>query len=839
MNQSNLKEKNTQEPIVIGIGASAGGLEALQQFLTCLSDDEIEAHYAFVIVQHLSPDYKSLMVEILSKHTNLKVKQIENDMPIEHGHIYLNAPKNNVIYHKQRLYLKEYAEGAMHFPINVFFETLAEELGPKSIGIILSGTGSDGTAGIRKIKENDGIVFVQDPKTAKFDGMPRNAIQTGLVDFILSPNGIADELLNLINISKFPTLIQDSDFQFTNEEVLAKIYHLLKKNCNIDFTYYKRNTIIRRIDRRMLITRKETLQDYLDFIEIDKTELSTLGKEVLIGVTNFFRDPEFFDMLQQLVVQDIVDRTPEYGVIRIWSAGCSTGEEAYSLAILFDEVLEKSGKQCEVKIFATDVDKKAIETANHGQYEKSIENDMSVERLLKYFTQKNNSYVVSKNIRKMIIFAPHNAFQDPPFGKLDLVCCRNVMIYFQQILQKNIFSIFHAALKHNGYLFLGKSESAADYLDAFTPVATAAAKIYQHNAFASVADLSMVTYTPPTTLHSVLYQSEEKNKIQEEKLMQDSVNNEFLEKHLPPCVVIDEKDNCVHFYGEYSNYVKIGTGKATLNIFKLVSDSLRLILSTAINRCRNEQKCISYSGVTLKDNDEVHVIDLSVDPILNKRKEITDEIAIIFNPHKALTSEDTEIYNIDKIATQRIIDLEQELHESKFNLKSSISELETVNEELQAANEELLTANEELQSSNEELQSVNEELYTVNTEYQQRVDELLEMSNDMTNFLSFTMIGILFVDSQMNIRKFTDYIGREFQLMEHDIGRPLHILSHSFPTANLIEDATEVMKSLTPIDREVVSLENKSYSLRITPYRTTDNIIKGLVITLLDSFQKI
>ena len=835
MNKNKTDTQALQIPMIVGIGASAGGLEAVQQLLSYLDEEKIKSNYAFIIVQHLSPDYKSLMAEILSNHTKLQVKQATNEMLIEAGTVYLNAPKNSISYHNGRLYLKEYTESSLHFPINGLFESLADELGTQSIGIILSGTGSDGTAGIRKIKENNGIVLVQEPQTAKFDGMPRNAIHTGLVDFILSPKGIATELMNLLHSSQFIALNRDIDFQFNNEDVLTRIYYMLKKNCNIDFTYYKSNTIIRRIDRRMLITRKETLRDYLEFLEEDKDELTTLGKEVLIGVTNFFRDPEFFDMLQQMAVRDIVERTPDFGTIRVWSVGCSTGEEAYSLAILFDEIISESEKQCDVKIFATDVDRKAIEQANRGHFENSIENDMSVERLMKYFSKNSNSYSISKSIRQMIIFAPHNVFQDPPFGKLDLICCRNVMIYFQSVLQKNLFSIFHASLKHNGYLFLGKSESAGDYLETFVPVANAA-KIYQHNAFASSTDLSMVSFSKPN-LHLPLYQKGEQTREKGEQNMPENIHHVFLEKHLPPCVVVDENNNCVHFYGEYSDYLHMNAGKASLNIFNLLSDPLRLILSTAINRCRAEEKAITYSGVQLECAEGTRVIDLKLDPVLFDSKKTTGEIAIIFDQNKTHSVGVVEPYNIDEVTTQRIVDLERELHESKYNLKSSISELETVNEELQAANEELLTANEELQSSNEELQSVNEELYTVNTEYQQRVDELLVMSNDMSNFLSFTMIGIVFVDSQMNIRKFTEYIGREFQLMDHDVGRPLHILSHSFPTANLIEDATEVMRSLTPIDREVISLENKTYSLRITPYRTTDNIIKGLVITLLDSFQ--
>ena len=827
--KENIK-RNEEQPIIIGIGASAGGLEALQQFFRQMPGN---SGLSFVVVQHLSPDYKSLMADILGKHTEMTVVQAENEMIIRPDTVYLIPPKNNMTLKDGRLLLKEFIPGKLNHSIDVFFTSLAEEKREKAIAVVMSGTGTDGTNGIKAIKENGGLVIVQKPDTAKFDGMPRSAINTGLADFILSPEDTVDEILNF---SSNPTIIKlhEKDVLFSDEETFIQIYSLLKKASGIDFTNYKRTTVLRRIERRMVVTHSVSLAEYVKLLALDAEESSTLAREILIGVTNFFRDPDFFEKLKQEAVYNIVKRADENDSIRIWSAGCSTGEEAYSLAILFSEVMEELNIKRDVKIFATDVDTRAIEQAGKGIFTESIMEDVSPERLTKYFTKRNDQYVISKDIRRMIIFAPHNMLSDPPFGKLDLISCRNVMIYFQPVLQRTLFAIFHSALKNNGYLFLGKSETAGEYSNTFTPVCSLE-KIYIHRGEGKVDEFTPPAFNIPN-IHTI---SPKVSTATDRDMGEYTLENtyiKFLEKFLPASVVLNEANNVVHFFGDYQKFLSIAPGKATFNFFAMVNDDLSLVASTALNRCRSEHTAVTYTGIAVDVGDKRESINLTVTPVQDKGKEDTGLVAVLFLENNIGKIEGTtEKYDVNTTAARRIADLEQELHESKNDLKTTIGELETVNEELQAANEELLTANEELQSSNEELQSVNEELYTVNTEYQQKLDELTMLTNDLSNFLSSTMIGILFVDSNLNIRKFTEYVGREFQLMPHDVGRSFQIFAHSFPKEDIISDAKQVLKDLAPIDREVTAMNGRYYTLRIAPYRTTENSIRGLVITIIDS----
>ncbi len=831
-NSTSGKEEETRQerPLIIGIGASAGGLEALQQFFQHMPSN---SGLSFVVVQHLSPDYKSLMADILGKHTMMTVIQAENEMEVEPNTVYLIPPKNNMTLRDGKLILTEFVQGMLNHPIDVFFTSLAQEQKDRSIAVVMSGTGSDGTSGIKAVKEKGGLVLIQSPDTAKFDGMPRSAINTGLADFILSPDAIVDEILNFSN---YPTLIrpQEQEGLLTDEEVFPRIYAILKKASGIDFTNYKRTTVLRRIERRMVVTHSTNLAKYVELLGENVDEANILVKEILIGVTNFFRDPSFFEKLKKKVICNIVERSGEKEPIRVWSAGCSTGEEAYSIAILFREVLDELNVHRDIKIFATDVDAKAIEQAGKGVYTESIIDDVSSERLAKFFTKKNDQYTISKEIRRMIIFAPHNMLSDPPFGKLDLICCRNVMIYFQPVLQRTLFGIFHSALKNGGYLFLGKSETAGEYSNVFAPVCSAE-KIYIHKGEGKVDE-----FTPPSfNIPNVQAVSPRPTGLSDRETGDYSLESSyvhFMESFLPASVVVNEANNVIHFFGNYTDYLTIAPGKATFNLFSMINDDLSLVASTALNRCRVEHITVTYTGIAVDCPEGRRDIDLIVSPVPDRDRKDTGLIAVLFMEHVPDDLDGvTEKYDVDTTAARRISDLEQELHESQNDLKSTIGELETVNEELQAANEELLTANEELQSSNEELQSVNEELYTVNTECQQKLDELTTLTNDLSNFLSSTMIGILFVDSSLNIRKFTEYIGREFQLMDHDVGRSLQIFAHSFPEEDIIEDAKNVLKDLVPIDREVTAMNGRFYTLRIAPYRTTENSIRGLVITIIDS----
>lgn len=830
MQESSSCGQQVSLPFIVGIGASAGGLEALQQFFSAVPDN---SGLAFVVIQHLSPDYKSLMAEILGKYTSMMVLQAENGMEVEPNIVYLIPPKKNMTIKNGRLLLTDYVHGAINHPIDTFLASLAEERKAHALCVILSGTGSDGTSGIKSIKEHDGLVLVQDPASAKFDGMPRSAINTGLADFVLPPRELAEEILNFSN---YPAIVDISDNEelFSDKDTLSLIYLTMKRVSGIDFTYYKKTTVLRRIERRMVVTHCPTLSSFAHLLEENQNEVDLLVKDILIGVTKFFRDAEFFEKLKHTVIYNILENSGSTDPIRIWSAGCSTGEEAYSLAILFHEAMDEKKLHRDIKIFATDVDTKAIEQAGKGVFSESIVDDVSAERLARFFIKRNDQYQICKDIRKMIIFAPHNMLSDPPFGKLALICCRNVLIYFQPVLQKGLFAIFHSALKNGGYLFLGKSETASEYSKVFTPVSIAE-KIYMHRSDAKMDDLMPPAFNIPN-IQTAIPSATGLAHREENNLAMENVYSHFLEKFLPASVVVDDQNNILHFFGGYSDYLNLAPGKATFNFFTLVNKDINLVSSTAINRCRMEKKAVTYTGVSVDTLTGRRVIDLSVQPIIDSSGIDTGLLAILFVEHGETTLDGiVEKYDINITAAQRITDLEHELQVSQNDLRTTIGELETVNEELQAANEELLTANEELQSSNEELQSVNEELYTVNSEFQQKLDELTTMTNDLSNFLSSTMIGILFVDSHLNIRKFTEYIGREFQLESQDVGRSMQIFAHSFPDEDIVTDARNVLKDLTPVDREVVGMNGRFYTMRIAPYRTTENSIRGLVITVIDS----
>ena len=826
-----------QSPLIIGIGASAGGLEALQQFFSCMPPN---SGLSFVVVQHLSPDYKSLMADILSKHTEMPVYQAENGMAVEGDTVYLIPPKKFMTIKDGKLILTDYTAVTLNHPIDIFFSSLAEEKKEHSIVVVLSGTGTDGTNGVKFVKERGGLVIAQAPESAKFDGMPKSVISTGLADFVLSPEEIAEEILNFSNT---PALLRplrsdnplaEEESPFSEEETLSHIYTILKNASGIDFTYYKRSTILRRIERRMLVTHSATLTEFAHLLGDNAEEVQILAKEILIGVTNFFREPAFFEKLKYNAIYKIVEHAKEEEPIRVWSAGCSTGEEAYSIAILFREVMEELNVKRDVKIFATDVDSRAIEQAGKGIFSENIIDDITPARLAKYFLKVGDQYQISKEIRRMIVFATHNMFSDPPFGKLDLICCRNVMIYFQPVMRRGLFAIFHQALKNGGFLFLGKSETAGEYVNLFKPVCSAE-KIYVHKAEGKVEDLAPPTFNIPN-IQNISLKSIRAGMGRTEETAVENRYVRFLERHLPAAVVLTAENTVLHFFGNYSDYLALAPGRASLNFFHMLSQDLALVSATAISRCRNEHTAITYTDIAVDCPSGRRVISLTVEPIPNEPDEDDGLVAVVFQEHAAPAVEGkVEKFDLDATAARRITDLEREFQESQNDLRATIQRLETVNGELQAANEELLTANEELQSSTEELQSVNEELYTVNTEHQLKLDELTMMTDDLSNFLSSTMIGILFVDSNLNIRKFTEYVGREFQLMEHDIGRPIQIFAHSFPDEEIEQDCRSVLKDLTSIDREITAMNGRSYTLRIAPYRTTENSIRGLVITIIDS----
>lgn len=812
--------------LVVGVGASAGDLEVLQRFFTAMPRI---SGCAFVVVQHLAPGHRSMLPEILSKQTKIPVIQARNEIKVLPNHVYLIPSCSNMVLQDGRLFLSEYDIGAVNHPIDAFFDSLAKEMGDRGVAVVLSGIGSDGTRGIREVKEAGGMVIVQDPATAKFDGMPRSAIGTGLADLVLAPRQIVEEILNF---SQHHSVLEASDgVELYDEDAMLRICSALKQACGVDFTHYKRSSMVRRVERRMVVTRSITLSDFASLLEVDEREAKALGHEILVGVTRFFRDEGPFQKLKCKAVYDILSRTSEHDTIRVWVAGCSTGEEAYSVAILFHEAMDEQNIRRQVKIFATDVDTQSVEVAGKGVYPESIVGDVSAERLMRFFEIEGDAYRIVNDIRKMIVFAPHNLFADPPFGKLDLISCRNVMIYLQPVLQKRLFGIFRSVLKGGGYLFLGESESANDVADMFVPV-FGTERIYMRVGEGKMPDAATSLHNvqmTPTPASAVSAQRE----TREDGEQIDKLYTAFMERFLPPSVVIDENNQAVHFFGDYSPYLSISPGKASLSIFSLVHEDLGLAASTAISRCRSEEQAVTCIDIAVRVNGDVRHVDMTAQPLWEYSPVLLGMVALVFADRSDYMVDavgESERYDIEKAAAHRIAYLENELQNAQNELQASLGDLEAVNEELQAANEELLT-------TIEELQAVNEELYAVNAEYEQKLDELADTTNDLANFLSSTTIGILFLDNNLNIRKFTDYVGREFNIMPHDVGRSVQIIARLFEDVDIVEDAEAVLRSLMFIDREVTTVDNKSYTLRIAPYRTTENSIEGLVLTIIDSIR--
>ncbi len=841
------KTKYNQPACVVGIGASAGGLEALQQFLTFLPRD---TDMAYVIIQHLSPDHKSLLREILGKYTSMPVVEAVNGMRVEKNHIYMIPPKYNLEIESDELHLTEYNHQHINHPIDIFFRSLAQSYENRSVAVILSGTGSDGTNGIRAIKEQNGVIIVQTPESAKFDGMPNSAISTGFVDLILNPDSIAREMSH-ISASMNDT---GRGMQMSDGDLMSQVFSILKNITNINYTYYKQTTILRRIERRIVVTHNRNLREYVNYLTNNPEEAKILAKEVLIGVTSFFRDIDYFDVLKTRVITELLQSAAPSDQIRVWVAGCSTGEEAYSIAILFAEAMDELGISRQVKIFATDLDADAISTASRGVYGDNIIEDVSVPRLSRYFTRKGNHYVINHEIRKMIVFAQHNVFQDPPFGKLDLISCRNLLIYFQGILQRKLFAIFHMALKDKGYLFLGRSESVIDYDDVFR-VLCANEKIFVHNASGRAPVNDRITYTMhdfDSSLDALnVPNSMEKSNI---SYTENELDTKILETFMPACVIVDDKNNLTHTYGDCSKMLRIPLGSITLDIFSLVRTDLKIIVSKVLKESRETRSQVAYRKIPVKFDDQPEYISVIAEPIQDKLGGSTGMTAIVFLRSDVKNAQTVimDDYKVDTAAAQRISSLEKELNVANDHLKNTVTELEAVNAELQAANEELLTANEELQSSNEELQSVNEELYTVNSEYQSKVSELALANDDMANFLSTTMVGIIMVDQKLNIRKFTEYIAKEFTVAEQDVGRSLRYIAYNFATIDLMELSKKVLRTMRPEEHYCAAVTGKTYLINIAPYRAhikepaeyltmeeAHKDIHGLVITFVDTTKQI
>jgi len=818
---------------VVGIGASAGGLEALEALFDNMRPD---SGLAFVVIQHLSPDFRSLMDELLSRHTKIAIHRVEHEMEVRRNAIYLIPPRKEMIISGGRLLLtdKDPSQG-LSMPIDTFFRSLAQDAGPNSVAIVLSGTGSDGSRGIRSIHDAGGLVIAQREETAKFNGMPRSAIDTGIVDLVLPPEAIPDALLEHI---EHPDAIRSAFAGARGggtEQGLSAIFSILRDEHGMDFSLYKPNTVARRIDRRLQLHKSSDLDEYVERLRRDPEEVNLLYKDLLIGVTKFFRDGEAFERLEKEVVAPLIERISNHDELRAWVAGCATGEEAYSLAILFDEAVTAADRKLDVKVFATDVHRASLDFASAGQYDEAALSEVSPERLERYFERLRDGYRVSSDLRKMIVFAPHNVIKDAPFTKLDLVSCRNLLIYLQPHAQREALSLFHFALKPGGTLFLGSSETPIGLADEFDTI-DHHWKIYRKRRDVRLPATLRLPLTPTLRPRGVeTSQRMSSPGPSQPKLLR--AYDALLAEYVPPSVLVDEQRHLVHAFAGAGRLLRVPDGRVSSDVLQLVPEQLRSALSTALQRAAHEQSVVSYSGVPLNSGDGRVLIRLNIKPLTIASSGVNYFLISFENqqpPAPPASDGETQAeIDLSDVSQRRVAALEGELRYAKENLQATIEETETTHEELQATNEELVASNEELQSTNEELHSVNEELYTVNAEHQRKISELTELTDDMDNLLRSTEIGTIFLDRDLCIRKFTPKIGETFQVLPQDIGRPLESFSHNILHDTFQQDVRRVLETHTVFEKDVQDRNGNWFLLRINPYRSQEGV-EGVVITLID-----
>jgi two-component system CheB/CheR fusion protein len=820
---------------VVCIGASAGGLDALEKFFqSCPADSGA----AFVVVQHLSPDHKSMMNNLLARHTKMPVIMVEDEMPIEANQVYLIPPGTIMHVTAGHLHLTPKNPRGLTLPIDIFLFSLAEVYGKHALGIILSGTGTDGTRGAVAINAAGGFLMSQEPESAKFDGMPRSVISTGIVDAILP----AEELpLRLIaHIQNLPYKESQAEAKvipyatMTNEEVLAACLQLLHQIGGIDFSDYKPATIMRRIERRMQVRHTPELYQYLDLLENDRGEVITLRREMLISVTSFFRDPETFAELADKVISPLVAQKLNGDTIRVWVAGVATGEEAYTIGMLFMEAFERERRWPNLKIFATDVDLQCVETAGVGQYPESAAAELSPERLERFFTKKGDTFLIKNELRQCVVFARHNLLADPPFTKMDLVTCRNTLIYFKSVAQERALRSLQYAINQGGALLLGSSESLAAMTEGLQTI-NAKHKLFRRKGAASMPFLSRKG--SGLHQHPLLDKPSPGLKSRHRPAdhnIADSGVAALMAMFAPPAILVNGNHEAVHLYGEVNTFLHNREGAASLQINRMLPDSLTPVASALLYKAERDKCSLVSDLVDVKlQNGQQCRLKLSVHPLENKSEERLS--LLCFQVESTREVEAVEAINVDAETVARINILERELGATRESLQATIEELETSNEELQATNEELMASNEELQSSNEELQSVNEEMSTVNAEFQEKMLIVSRVNADLDGMAKAAGVATVFVDAQMVITRFSPDACQIFKLRESDVGRPLDDISHVLQYPDLMEDMAKTIKMERTTEREIVSLdEKKTYLVRMLPYQVPSSNLRGVVATFVD-----
>ena len=822
---------------IVGIGASAGGLEALDLFL---KNVPVNSGMAFVIVQHLDPTHKGIMVELLQRATAMKVVQVEDRMQVEPDRVYVIPPNRDMsLLHGALHLLDPVAPRGLRLPIDFFFRSLADDLHDKSIGVILSGMGSDGTLGLRAIKEKAGVVFVQAPDSAKFDGMPRSAIDAGLADVVAPAEELPGRIVAYLRHSPIappPGHILEEKTQ----SALEKVFILLRTKTGQDFSLYKKSTVYRRVERRMSLHQIDRITAYVRFLQENPQETELLFKELLIGVTSFFRDPAAWEQLKAKIIPALLANHPSGGLLRAWTPGCSTGEEAYSLAIVFKEALREArpAGNISLQVFATDLDRDAIDKARAGVYPANIAADVSPERLQRFFVQEERGYRVGKEIREMVVFAPQNIIMDPPFTKLDIVVCRNLLIYLTHELQKKLMPLFHYSLNPGGTLFLGSAETIGTFTDLFAP-ADAKARIYRR--------LDTALRSRPIDFPSAFSTGSPEEwapKTQKPVASLQTLADQLILTHYAPAAALtSDKGDILYISGRTGKYLEPAAGKANWNIFAMAREELRYELGSAFHKALHAREAVAMTGlkVLAEGRRGEQAVDITV-KLLAEPEGLKGMVLIVFADAVVPPEAKAPKASVRSAAGgARLARAEEELRKAHDELQNTREEMQTSQEELKSTNEELQSTNEELQSTNEELttskeemQSMNEELQTVNQELQIKVTDLSRSNNDMKNLLDSTDIATLFLDDSLNVRRFTSQMSKIIKLIPGDAGRQVTDIASELDYPNLPEDAREVMRTLVFKETLVAGSSGRWFSVRIMPYRTMENRIDGVVITFAD-----
>ena len=825
---------SSQFPIVC-IGASAGGLEAFEQFLSNVPKD---SGMAYIVIQHLDPTQKGMLPELLQRVSSMEVLQVEDRMTVKPNRVYVIPSNKTMSILNGVLYLFEPLESrGLRLPIDYFLFSLADDQHENAIGVILSGMGSDGSTGIRAIKEKNGVVLVQDPTEAKYDSMPRNAIDAVLTDIVAPASELPLKLLDFLKYT--PELISEMEIELKDQSALDKIIILLRTQTGNDFSLYKKNTVYRRIERRMGVHKIDKIAAYVTFLQTNPKEVDILFKELLIGVTNFFRDAAVWEKLEEVVMPQLIINQQEGALLRAWVPGCSTGEEAYSLAIVFKEAIEKINPHggISLQIFATDLDNEAIETARKGLFSVDIKENVSPKRLQRFFSTTDNGYRINNEIREMVVFAKHNIILHPPFTKLDILTCRNLLIYMDSELQKKILGLFYYSLNREGFLVLGSAETLGSQSHFFTPIESKL-KIYQRTITNQTPELFDFPSSFSRTKQAYI---EHQPPVKPPTNIQTLADQLLLQYFSPPGVLVNNLGDIIYISGRTGKYLEPAVGKANMNIFAMLRDGLRNDFPAAFRQALMKKELVQLRNIKVGTNGGTQYLDVTIQWI-DKPEALAGMVMIIFKDIAKVEGLKELEKKGDKISnTARQLELEKELQHAREEMQTTLEEMQTSQEELKSTNEELQSTNEELQSTNEELttskeemQSLNEELQTVNAELLSKVDDFTRVNNDMKNLLNSTDIATLFLDKDLNIRRYTNQATKIFKLIKSDIGRPFTDQVSDLDYPELATDALEVLRTLTFIQKQITTSDGRWFSTRIMPYRTFDDRIDGLVITFFN-----